>query len=128
MCIALTSRCVRTTLDIDDAVLRELKKKANAEGRTLQAVVNAHLSDLAEDRAPWAIPWPCVYEFLWVVTLSTMRTSRRCASNTASRNSSPATATSPDFRRSGLQSLRLTRGSTHAARRRRSEGVGIRRR
>lgn len=33
----------RTTLDIDDALLRELKKKAAAEGRTLQAVVNEHL-------------------------------------------------------------------------------------
>jgi hypothetical protein len=33
----------RTTVDIDDAVLRELKKKAAAEGRTLQAVVNEHL-------------------------------------------------------------------------------------
>jgi hypothetical protein len=28
----------RTTLDIDEPVLRELKKKAVAEGRTLQAV------------------------------------------------------------------------------------------
>jgi toxin-antitoxin system PIN domain toxin len=26
------------------------------------------LQDLAEGRAPWAIPWPCVYEFLRVVT------------------------------------------------------------
>ena len=26
------------------------------------------LSDLAEGRAPWAIPWPCVYEFLRLVT------------------------------------------------------------
>ncbi|MEW6323479.1 MAG: DUF2191 domain-containing protein [Acidobacteriota bacterium] len=33
----------RTTLDIDDAVLKELRKKAAAEGRTLQAVVNEHL-------------------------------------------------------------------------------------
>lgn len=30
----------RTTIDIDDRVLRELKKKAADEGRTLQAVVN----------------------------------------------------------------------------------------
>ena len=30
----------RTTIDIDDALLRVLKKKAAAEGRTLQAVVN----------------------------------------------------------------------------------------
>ena len=26
------------------------------------------LRDLAEGPAPWAIPWPCVYEFLRVVT------------------------------------------------------------
>ena len=26
------------------------------------------LTDLAEGSAPWAIPWPCVYEFLRVVT------------------------------------------------------------
>jgi len=37
----------RTTLDIDDALLRELKKKAAAEGRTLQAVVNEHLKRAA---------------------------------------------------------------------------------
>ena len=30
----------RTTLDIDQRVLRELKKKAADEGRTLQAVAN----------------------------------------------------------------------------------------
>lgn len=26
------------------------------------------LTDLAEGSSPWAIPWPCVYEFLRVVT------------------------------------------------------------
>jgi toxin-antitoxin system PIN domain toxin len=26
------------------------------------------LTDLAEGRAPWAIPWPCLYEFLRVIT------------------------------------------------------------
>lgn len=26
------------------------------------------LRDLAEGTAPWAIPWPCVYEFFSVVT------------------------------------------------------------
>jgi hypothetical protein len=30
----------RTTLDIDEPVLRELKKKAAEEGRTLQSVAN----------------------------------------------------------------------------------------
>ena len=33
----------RTTIDIDDAVLRGLKQLAVAQGRTLQAVVNDHL-------------------------------------------------------------------------------------
>jgi toxin-antitoxin system PIN domain toxin len=28
------------------------------------------LTDLAEGQVPWAIPWPCVYEFLRVVTHS----------------------------------------------------------
>lgn len=37
----------RTTIDIDDALLRELKKKAAAQGRTLQAVVNEHLKRAA---------------------------------------------------------------------------------
>lgn len=26
------------------------------------------LTDLSEDHEPWALPWPCVYEFLRVVT------------------------------------------------------------
>jgi plasmid stability protein len=30
----------RTTLRLDDAILRELKKRAAAEGRTVQAVAN----------------------------------------------------------------------------------------
>lgn len=37
----------RTTIDIDDRVLRDLKAKAAAEGRTLQAVVNEHLKRAA---------------------------------------------------------------------------------
>jgi uncharacterized protein len=28
----------------------------------------ARVAELAEGRAPWAIPWPCVHEFLAVVT------------------------------------------------------------
>ena len=31
-------------------------------------VARTLLSELANGRAPWAIPWPCVYEFLRVVT------------------------------------------------------------
>lgn len=33
----------RTTLDIDDALLRDLKKRAASQGRTLQALVNEYL-------------------------------------------------------------------------------------
>lgn len=28
----------------------------------------ARVAELAEGRAPWAIPWPCVHEFLAIVT------------------------------------------------------------
>jgi uncharacterized protein len=34
------------------------------------AAASALLRSLAEGGAPWAIPWPCVYEFLSVVTNS----------------------------------------------------------
>ena len=27
-----------------------------------------HLKELAEGALPWAIPWPCIYEFLRIVT------------------------------------------------------------
>ena len=37
----------RTTLDIDDRILRDLKKRAAAEGRTLQSVVNEYLKRAA---------------------------------------------------------------------------------
>jgi toxin-antitoxin system PIN domain toxin len=32
------------------------------------AVARRFLGDLAEGPRPWAIPWPCVYEFLRIVT------------------------------------------------------------
>jgi toxin-antitoxin system PIN domain toxin len=32
------------------------------------AVARTLVVEFAEGRAPWAIPWPCVYEFLRVVT------------------------------------------------------------
>jgi toxin-antitoxin system PIN domain toxin len=38
-----------------------------AESPHFHAALRA-LSDLAEAREPWAIPWPCVHEFLAVVT------------------------------------------------------------
>ncbi len=37
----------RTTLNIDDRLLRELKKEAAQEGRTLQALVNERLKRAA---------------------------------------------------------------------------------
>lgn len=37
----------RTTLDIDDRILRTLKARAAAEGRTLQSVVNEYLKRAA---------------------------------------------------------------------------------
>lgn len=46
---------LRTTLDIDDALLRDLKKKAASQGRTLQAVVNEHLKRAAA--APTGPPY-----------------------------------------------------------------------
>jgi hypothetical protein len=45
----------RTTLDIDEAVLRELKKTAASQGRTLQSVVNEHLKRAAT--APTGPPY-----------------------------------------------------------------------
>lgn len=32
------------------------------------AIAKRRMTDLAEGRVPWAIPWPCVHEFLSVVT------------------------------------------------------------
>jgi toxin-antitoxin system PIN domain toxin len=29
---------------------------------------SAHVTELAEGRSPWAIPWPCLHEFLATVT------------------------------------------------------------
>lgn len=45
----------RTTLDIDDRLLRDMKAKAAAEGRTLQAVVNEYLKRAAA--APTGPPY-----------------------------------------------------------------------
>jgi predicted nucleic acid-binding protein len=28
----------------------------------------ARMAELAQDRAPWAIPWPCLHEFLAIAT------------------------------------------------------------
>lgn len=41
---------------------------AEVESNPHHAAALALVKDLAEGAAPWAIPWPCVYEFLRVVT------------------------------------------------------------
>ncbi|CAN5883378.1 hypothetical protein BH24ACT8_BH24ACT8_24450 [soil metagenome] len=49
---------------VDTNVLVHAHRQDSAHhGRALQAV-----RSLSVDRAPWAVPWPCVHEFLAVVT------------------------------------------------------------
>ncbi|HUP46359.1 MAG TPA: TA system VapC family ribonuclease toxin [Thermoanaerobaculia bacterium] len=49
---------------VDTNVLVYSEITSSAHHRTARALV----VDLAEGSIPWAIPWPCVYEFLRVVT------------------------------------------------------------
>lgn len=41
---------------------------AHREDSAWHDAAHARITDLAEGRAPWAIPWPCIHEFLAVVT------------------------------------------------------------
>jgi uncharacterized protein len=41
---------------------------AHREDAPFHAAALRSLTDLAEGRTPWAIPWPCVHEFLAIVT------------------------------------------------------------
>ncbi|HXH06443.1 MAG TPA: TA system VapC family ribonuclease toxin [Vicinamibacterales bacterium] len=41
---------------------------AHREDSPWHAVAAARVAALAEGRAPWAIPWPCLHEFLAIVT------------------------------------------------------------
>jgi hypothetical protein len=41
---------------------------AHREDAPFHAVAASRVADLAEGRAPWAIPWPCIHEFLGIVT------------------------------------------------------------
>ena len=41
---------------------------AHREDSPWHGAAYAHISQLAQGRAPWAIPWPCVHEFLAIVT------------------------------------------------------------
>jgi len=43
---------------------------AHREDSEWHEAANARLVELAEGRAPWAIPWPCLHEFLAIVTHS----------------------------------------------------------
>jgi toxin-antitoxin system PIN domain toxin len=42
--------------------------QAEVETSAFHAIARAILVEFANGPAPWAIPWPCVYEFLRVVT------------------------------------------------------------
>lgn len=50
------------------AVDSNLLVYAHREDSTWHAAAYVCLAGLAEGRAPWAIPWPCLHEFLAVVT------------------------------------------------------------
>src|SRR5258708_27759363 len=41
---------------------------AHREDATFHEAASACVKTLAEGRAPWAIPWPCIHEFLAIVT------------------------------------------------------------
>ena len=41
---------------------------AHREDAPFHAVASRRVAELAEGRALWAIPWPCIHEFLSVVT------------------------------------------------------------
>lgn len=41
---------------------------AHREDSPWHGAAYARISQLAQGRAPWAIPWPCVHEFLAIVT------------------------------------------------------------
>lgn len=51
-------------VDTNVLVYAEIKKSTHHER------ARDVLSELAEGSVPWAIPWPCIYEFLRVVTHS----------------------------------------------------------
>jgi toxin-antitoxin system PIN domain toxin len=51
-------------LAVDTNILVYAHRREVTEHKAAVAVVR----ELAEGRAPWALPWPCVYEFFSVVT------------------------------------------------------------
>ncbi len=50
------------------AVDTNLLVYAHREDAPWHDLAHARLAELAERRAPWAIPWPCLHEFLAIVT------------------------------------------------------------
>ena len=50
------------------AVDTSISVYAHREDSEWHQAAYARVADLAEGRAPWAIPWPCVHEFLAIVT------------------------------------------------------------
>src|SRR5436305_339619 len=50
------------------AVDTNLLVYAHREDSAWHDAAYARIAHLAEGRAPWAIPWPCVHEFLAIVT------------------------------------------------------------
>jgi toxin-antitoxin system PIN domain toxin len=50
------------------AVDTNLLVYAHREDSTWHDAAYARIAELAEDKTPWAIPWPCVHEFIAIVT------------------------------------------------------------
>jgi toxin-antitoxin system PIN domain toxin len=50
------------------AVDTNLLVYAHREDSAWHEAAYARIAELAESRAPWAIPWPCLHEFLAIVT------------------------------------------------------------
>lgn len=50
------------------AVDTNLLVYAHREDSPWHDAAYARIAELAESRAPWAIPWPCLHEFLAIVT------------------------------------------------------------
>src|SRR5437773_12453481 len=50
------------------AVDTNLLVYAHREDSLWHDAAYARIAELAEGRAPWAIPWPCLHEFLAIVT------------------------------------------------------------
>jgi toxin-antitoxin system PIN domain toxin len=50
------------------AVDTNLLVYAHREDSTWHQAAYGRIAELAEGRGPWAIPWPCIHEFLAIVT------------------------------------------------------------